>query len=105
MLNIINDFLDKRNPQIAFSILECLYILITNIQNTGLIFYLYSIKFTTEIPGEFLNILDKIISMDISRKDEYLSYQINFIKSLTLKLNADNMRMKTNLIYCQYKEV
>ena len=96
LLNIINDFLDKRNPQIAFSILECLYILITNIQNTGLIFYLYSIKFTTEIPGEFLNILDKIISMDISRKDEYLSYQINFIKSLTLKLNADNIEFFFN---------
>ena len=96
LLNILNDYLDKRHPQIAFSILECLYILITNIQNTGLIFYLYSIKFTTEIPGEFLNIIDKIISMNISTKEEYITYQINFIKSLTLKLNIDTIEFFFN---------
>ena len=89
ILNILNDFLDKGNQQISFYILECIYILLTNIQNTGFIFYLYSTKYKTLIPGESLNIIDKIISIDAQKKEEFLTYQVNFIKSLTLKLNKD----------------
>ena len=89
LLNILNGYLDKRDQQISFCILECIYILLTNIQNTGLIFYLYSTKYATQIPGEYLNIIDKIISIDIRKKEEFLTYQVNFIKSLTLKLNID----------------
>ena len=89
LLNILNNYLDKNNQQISFCILECIYILLTNIQNSGLIFYLYSTKYTTQIPGENLNIIDKIISIDITKKEEFLTYQVNFIKSLTLKLNID----------------
>ena len=89
LLNILNSFLNKRIPQISFSILECIYILLTNIQNTGLIFYLYSTKYQTYVPGEYLNIIDKIISIDAKKKEEFLTYQVNFIKSLTLKLNID----------------
>ena len=89
LLNILNSLLNKGNSQISFCILECIYILLTNIQNTGLIFYLYSSKFQTFIPGEYLNIIDKIISIDARKKDEFLTYQVNFIKSLTLKLNKD----------------
>ena len=89
LLNILNSLLNKGNSQISFCILECIYILLTNIQKTGLIFYLYSSKFQTFIPGEYLNIIDKIISIDARKKDEFLTYQVNFIKSLTLKLNKD----------------
>ena len=89
LLNILNNYLDKGDQQISFCILECIYILLTNIQNTGLVFYLYSTKYTTKIPGEYLNIIDKIISIDIRKKEEFLTYQVNFIKSLTLKLNID----------------
>ena len=89
LLNILNSLLSKGNSQISFCILECIYILLTNIQNTGLIFYLYSSKFQTYIPGEYLNIIDKIISIDARKKEEFLTYQVNFIKSLTLKLNKD----------------
>ena len=89
LLNILNGYLDKRDQQISFCILECIYILLTNIQNTGLIFYLYSTKYATQIPGEYLNIIDKIISIDIRKKEEFLTYQVNFIKSLSLKLNID----------------
>ena len=89
LLNIFNNYLDRGNQQISFCIMECIYILLTNIQNTGLIFYIYSTKYTTKIPGEYLNIIDKIISIDISKKEEFLTYQVNFIKSLTLKLNID----------------
>ena len=89
LLNILNSYLDKGSQQISFCILECIYILLTNIQNTGLIFYIYSTKYTTKIPGEYLNIIDKIISIDIQKKEEFLTYQVNFIKSLSLKLNID----------------
>ena len=40
LLNILNNYLDKGDQQISFCILECIYILLTNIQNTGLVFYL-----------------------------------------------------------------
>ena len=89
LLNILNSFLNKGIPQISFCILECIYILLTNIQNTGFIFYLYSTKYQTYVPGENLNIIDKIISIDAKKKEEFLTYQVNFIKSLTLKLNID----------------
>ena len=89
LLNILNNFLNKGISHISFSILECIYILLTNIQNTGLIFYIYSTKYQTYIPGCYLNIIDKIISIDAKKKDEFLTYQVNFIKSLTLKLNID----------------
>ena len=89
LLNTFNCFLDKGKQQISFCILECIYILLTNIQNTGFIFYLYGTKYSTFIPGESLNIIDKIISIDARKKEEFLSYQVNFIKSLTLKLNID----------------
>ena len=89
LLNTFNCFLDKGKQQISFCILECIYILLTNIQNTGFIFYLYGTKYSTFIPGESLNIIDKIISIDARRKEEFLSYQVNFIKSLALKLNID----------------
>ena len=79
LLNTFNCFLDKGKQQISFCILECIYILLTNIQNTGFIFYLYGTKYNTFIPGESLNIIDKIISIDARKKEEFLSYQVNFI--------------------------
>ena len=89
LLNILNSYLDKGIQQISFFILECISILLTNIQNSGLIFYIYSTKYPTYIRGENLNIIDKVISIDARKKEEFLSYQVNFIKSLTLKLNID----------------
>ena len=53
------------------------------------IFYLYSTKYQTSVPGESLNIIDKIISIDVRKTEEFLTYQVNFIKSLSLKLNID----------------
>ena len=89
LLNILNRYLDKNDQEISFCILECIYVLLTNIQNSGLIFYIYSSRYATNIPGEYLNIIDKIISMDVRKKEEFLTYQVNFIKSLSLKLNID----------------
>ena len=38
-----------------------------------------------------MNIIDKLISLDTKKNEEYLTYQINFIKSLTLKINIDSL--------------
>ena len=89
ILSIINGLLDKAITKISFYILDCIYTLMTNIQNNGFIFYIYSTKYPTYIQGEYLNIIDKIISIDAGKKEEFLTYQVNFIKSLTLKLNIE----------------
>ena len=36
------------------------------------IFYLYSTKYQTSVPGESLNIIDKIISIDVRKTEEFL---------------------------------
>ena len=72
LLNILNSYLDKGIQQISFFILECISILLTNIQNSGLIFYIYSTKYPTYIHGEHLNIIDKVISIDARKKEEFL---------------------------------
>ena len=38
-----------------------------------------------------MNIIDKLISLDTKKNEEYLTYQINFIKSLTLKMNINSL--------------
>ena len=88
-LDLLNAYLDKKIQQISFCILECIYLLSTNINNTGFIFHIYNTKYATEIPGQKMNIIDKIISIDAKKREEFLTYQINFMKSLTLKLNID----------------
>ena len=65
--------------------------LTTNIQNKELLEYIYKKKFPTKIAGINLNIIDKLISLDTKKNEEYLTYQINFIKSLTLKINIDSL--------------
>ena len=51
ILNILDGFLNKKITQISFYILDCIYTLITNIQNTGFVFYIYSTKYATYIQG------------------------------------------------------
>ena len=91
-LDIFNSLLGKNNPEIAFCILEATYFLSTNLKNEDLILYMYKTKFKTRVQGQDLNIIDKIISIsEANKKDEFLTYQINFMKSLTLKINEDNL--------------
>ena len=43
---------------------------------------MYKTKFKTRVQGEEMNIIDKIISLsEINQKEEFLTYQINFMKS------------------------
>ena len=90
-LSLFNDFLGKRVEQYVFTILEMINFLTTNIQNQEILTYIYKMKFPTEIKGIEMNIIDKLISLDAKKNEEYLTYQINFIKSLTLKINIDTL--------------
>ena len=90
-LSLFNNFLDKNVTRITFAILEMINFLTTNIQNKELLEYIYKEKFPTYIQGINMNIIDKLISLDTKKNEEYLTYQINFIKSLTLKMNIDTL--------------
>ena len=90
-LSIFNSLLDKNIGSVTFSILQMINFLSTNIENKELLEYIYKKKFPTTIVGINLNIIDKLISLDTKKNEEYLTYQINFIKSLTLKINKDSL--------------
>ena len=90
-LSIFNSYLGKNIDKISFIILEMINFMTTNIQNKDILEYIYKEKFPTNIPGINLNIIDKLISLDTKKNEEYLTYQINFIKSLTLKINIDSL--------------
>ena len=90
-LALFNNFLDKNVTRVTFAILEMINFLTTNIQNKELLEYIYKEKFPTYIQGINMNIIDKLISLDTKKNEEYLTYQINFIKSLTLKMNIDTL--------------
>ena len=90
-LDIFNTFLEKRIERITFSMLEMISFLTINIQNQNLLEYIYAKKYPTNIPGQQMNIIDKLISLDPKKNEEYLTYQINFIKSLTLKININSL--------------
>ena len=90
-LSIFNNFLGKNIEKITFLILEMVNFLTTNIQNKDVLDYIYKQKFPTSIQGINMNIIDKLISLDAKKNEEYLTYQINFIKSLTLKMNIETL--------------
>ena len=90
-LDVFNNFLGKNIEKLSFIILEMINFLTTNIQNKELLEYIYKKKFPTNIQGINMNIIDKLISLDTKKNEEYLTYQINFIKSLTLKLDIETL--------------
>ena len=90
-LDLFNSFFEKRVEGITFSMLEMISFLTINIQNQELLEYIYSKKYPTNIIGQQMNIIDKLISLDTKKNEEYLTYQINFIKSLTLKMNINSL--------------
>ena len=92
ILDTFNSLLDKNNSEISFCILEATYFLSTNLKNEALILNMYKTKFKTKIRGQEMNIIDKIISLrEDNQKEEFLTYQINFMKSLTLKIDEKNL--------------
>ena len=95
-LDLFNTFYEKNVEGITFSMLEMISFLTTNIQNQDLLEYIYSKKYPTNIIGQKMNIIDKLISLDTKKNEEYLTYQINFIKSLTLKMNINVYKLYSN---------
>ena len=90
-LDLFNSFYEKNIEGITFSMLEMISFLTINIQNQELLEYIYSQKYPTNIMGQQMNIIDKLISLDTKKNEEYLTYQVNFIKSLTLKMNINSL--------------
>ena len=90
-LNIFNSLLDLKIPEISFCILEAISFLLLNLKNKDLPLLMYKTKYKTDIEGQEMNILDKLIGLSIDEKDEYLNHQINFMKSLSLKFDNDNI--------------
>ena len=90
-LSIFNNFIEKNMEKITFLILEMMSFLTTNIKNKDILEYIYKQKFQTNIPGINMNIIDKLISLDTKKNEGFLTFQINFIKSLTLKMNIETL--------------
>ena len=99
ILNIFNALLDLDISDISFCILEAVNFLLLNLKNKELILNIYKTKYKTKIQGQIMNILDKLMGLNLEGKDEFLNHQINFMKSLSLKFDNDN------IFYFFYKEV
>jgi hypothetical protein len=74
-LESFNILLDKNIDGIVFSMLQLVNFLTINIQNQELLEYIYSIKFPTQVFGQQMNIIDKIISLDFKKNEECLTHQ------------------------------
>ena len=91
-LTLFNDFIEIDNAQIGLAFLSLINFLIINIKNKDMLKYIFETKFKTQIEGIRMNLIDKIISLDTKNDEEYLTQQINFMKSLSLKLDIDNLK-------------
>ena len=95
ILNLLEQFIELKIDNISFTILGMIYFFITNIQDNDFLEYLYKTKFqanTLDFSDIKINIIDKIIILESSKNEEILTYQINFMKSLALKLNTDSLK-------------
>lgn len=91
-LDVFNEYLELENENINFYILQMINFISTNIKNQELLDYLLSQMYKTKIPGVEMNLIDKLVCLDTKKNEEFLTYQINFMKSLTLKINIDSIK-------------
>ena len=92
-LDIFNQILDLKNNN-TFKILEIINFFISNIHNNEFLQHLYNKKYPSNIPafpGIQMNIIDKLILIKFNDY-EFLTFQINFIKSLALKIDKDTIQ-------------
>ena len=87
-----NKFINLNNDSTNLCILDSIIFLITNISNNEFIKYLYTRKFKSNFYGMELNIIEKLACLHITKNEDFLTRQINFIKSLVLKLDADSVK-------------
>ena len=94
-LNLLNEFLffavDYDNAEITVQLIKSISMLVLSLSSKQSLYYLFSNNFI----GKLIS-LNKRTSLD----EEFLSYYINFLKSLTLKLDAQTLTLfyieKTN---------
>jgi len=91
-LDVFNEYLELENEDIDFYILQMVNFISTNIKNKELLDYLLSQMYKTKIPGVEMNLIDKLVCLGKHKNEEFLTYQINFMKSLTLKINIDSIK-------------
>ena len=79
-LDLFKSLVEINNRDISYGILKTICFLTTNIENENFIKELYSSK-----------IINVVISMKFDAEDELTEFLINFMKTLALKLNKDNI--------------
>ena len=79
-LDLFKNLVEINNRDISYGILKTICFLTTNIENKNFIKELYSSK-----------IINVVISMKFDAEDELTEFLINFMKTLALKLNKDNI--------------
>ena len=94
-LNLLNEFLyfaiDYNNSEITIQLIKSISMLVLSLSNKQSLYYLFSNNF-----------ISKLISLNnrTNLDEEFLSYYINFLKSLVLKLDAQTLTLfyieKTN---------
>ncbi len=77
---LLKILLENKIKDISYAILKTICFLTLNIENENLIKEIYSSK-----------IINNVISIKFKNEDELNEFLINFMKSLTLKLNKDNI--------------
>ena len=94
-LNLLNEFLyfatDYNNPEITIQLIKSISMLVLSLTSKQSLYYLFSNNF-----------ISKLISLNnrTNLDEEFLSYYINFLKSLILKLDTQTLTLfyieKTN---------
>ena len=78
--DLLQSLIEINNRDISYAILKTICFLTTNIENIDFIKELYTSK-----------IINVVISIKYDAEDELTEYLINFMKTLVLKLNKDNI--------------
>ena len=78
--DLLKSLIEINNREISYAILKTICFLTTNIENIDFIKELYTSK-----------IINVVISIKYDAEDELTEFLINFMKTLVLKLNKDNI--------------
>ena len=88
LLKTMFNLIAKNKKDISFCILEEIYFLFSNLKSEEILKYFYSSKFRINKEGLKMNIFDILIFIGFQENsEEFLNTQVNFMKSLILKIN------------------
>ena len=93
IIYIIDNLIDKKIKDITLNIIQELYFFLSNIKSNKILLLFYSAqKNIKNEEGVYTNIFDKLISInDFNNNEEFLSTQVNLMKSLILKLDSGSI--------------